>query len=96
MNLDPSPNRAAIGEPGRASALPASRIAVPRPEPRIDETPRPHGNLLVYYALTSLLLGPFFWAMLIPYYFRYRTLRYRFDDEGVTMSWGSSSGRRSA
>jgi uncharacterized membrane protein YdbT with pleckstrin-like domain len=54
----------------------------------IDESPRPHRNLLVYYALCSLLLGPFFWAYLIPHYFRYRTLRYHFDDEGVTMRWG--------
>jgi membrane protein YdbS with pleckstrin-like domain len=49
---------------------------------------RPDHNLLVYYALQSLLLGPFFWAMLIPYYFRYRSLRYEFDAEGVGMSWG--------
>jgi putative membrane protein len=26
---------------------------------------------------------------LLYYTFRYRTLRYRFDDEGVTMSWGA-------
>lgn len=58
------------------------------PAPRIDGEPRPHQNLLVYYALSSLVLGPFFWGMLIPYYFRYHTLRYRFDDEGVTMRWG--------
>jgi len=49
---------------------------------------RPHGNLLVYYALGSLLLGPLFFVALIPLYFRYHTLRYRFDDEGVSMRWG--------
>lgn len=53
-----------------------------------DPEPRPHRSLLTYYALTSLLLGPFFPFLLVPMYFRYHTLRYRFDDEGVAMSWG--------
>lgn len=53
-----------------------------------DPEPRPHRSLLMYYALTSLLLGPFFPFLLVPMYFRYHTLRYRFDDEGVAMSWG--------
>ena len=44
--------------------------------------------LMRYYALTSLLAGPFFWVVLLPLYFRYHTLRYRFDDKGVSMSWG--------
>ncbi len=49
---------------------------------------RPHKNLLVYYTLGSLLLGPFFFFALIPLFFRYKTLRYEFDDEGVSMRWG--------
>ena len=49
---------------------------------------RPHKRLLIYYALTSLLLGPFFFLFLIPLFFRYETLRYRFDKEGVSMRWG--------
>lgn len=49
---------------------------------------RPHSNLLKYYFLGSLFLGPFFLVALIPLYFRYHTLRYRFDDEGVSMRWG--------
>lgn len=49
---------------------------------------RPHRDLLTYYVLTSLVLGPFFVFLLLPLYFRYRTLRYRFDEEGVAMSWG--------
>jgi uncharacterized membrane protein YdbT with pleckstrin-like domain len=56
--------------------------------PIVGAAPRPHPNLLVYYAITSLVLGPFFFFILIPFYFRYRTLRYRFDDEGVSMRWG--------
>jgi len=69
---------------------PATGRAERRHEPvRNNRLPtRPDSNLLVYYALQSLLLGPFFWAMLIPYYFRFRSLRYEFDEEGVGMRWG--------
>ena len=49
----------------------------------------PHPNLLSYYALESLVVGPFFPLLLLPRYLRYRTLRYQFDDEGVTMRWGA-------
>ncbi len=49
---------------------------------------RPRPSLLVFYALSSLLLGPLFFVALVPLYFRYHTLRYRFDDEGVSMRWG--------
>lgn len=48
----------------------------------------PDQALFTYYVLSSLLLGPFFFVMLIPLYFRYHTLRYHFDDEGVSMRWG--------
>jgi membrane protein YdbS with pleckstrin-like domain len=78
------PERA--GSPGEA-LRPAS-VAAPAAEPRIDPNPLPHPNLLLYYFISSLVLGPFFWAILIPRYFRYRTLRYRFDEEGVSMRWG--------
>ena len=49
---------------------------------------RPHPKLLTYYFLTSLLLGPAFFTILIPLYFKYHTLRYRFDDQGISMRWG--------
>lgn len=65
-------------------AAPAATPSVSRPE----FASRPHRNLLVYYALASLALGPFFWALLLPRYLRFRTLRYEFDDEGVSMRWG--------
>ncbi len=57
-------------------------------ESQIFALERPEPGLLTYYALSSLLLGPFFFVALIPLYFRYHTLRYRFDDEGVSMRWG--------
>ena len=48
----------------------------------------PHRNLLIYYVLSSLLLGPAFIFILVPHYFRYATLRYDIDDEGIRMRWG--------
>ncbi|HEX2190055.1 MAG TPA: PH domain-containing protein [Longimicrobiaceae bacterium] len=72
---------------------PERRAAAP-PSPRAVEARllggelRPDPNLFRYYAITSLAAGPFFWAPLIPLYFRYHTMRYRFDEEGVSMRWG--------
>lgn len=34
------------------------------------------------------MLGPLFFLPLIPLYFRYHTMRFDFDDEGISMSWG--------
>jgi putative membrane protein len=55
---------------------------------RVLHIHRPHPNLMGYYALASLLAGPFFFIPLVPLYFRYHTMRYRFDADGVKMSWG--------
>ena len=49
---------------------------------------RPHESLMTYYMLSSLVAGPFFPFVLIPLYFRYHTMRYRFSEEGVSMQWG--------
>lgn len=49
---------------------------------------QPDQSLLAYYTLTALLFGPLFPVALLYRYFRYRSLRYYFDDEGVTMRWG--------
>lgn len=49
---------------------------------------RPDPALHTYYVITSLF-GLFLFPLLyIPGWFKYKTLRYRFDDEGVAMSWG--------
>ncbi len=49
---------------------------------------RPASSLMTYYLLSSFVLGPLFFIPLIPLYFRYHTLRYRFDEEGISMRWG--------
>lgn len=49
---------------------------------------RPSGKLLTYYVLCCLATGPLFPIFILPYYFRYHTMRFRFDREGVSMRWG--------
>ncbi|MDQ3284026.1 MAG: PH domain-containing protein [Acidobacteriota bacterium] len=49
---------------------------------------RPSRELFTYYVLSSFVAGPFFFIPLIYFYFRYHTMRYSFDEEGISMSWG--------
>src|SRR5215468_8546548 len=49
---------------------------------------RPDSSLLKYYVLTSLLTGPGIVVMFLPLFFKYETLRYKFEDDGMSMSWG--------
>lgn len=49
---------------------------------------RPDPPLLVYYVLQSIATGPGLIVLLPLRWFRYHTLRYVFDDEGVTVRWG--------
>ena len=49
---------------------------------------RPSSKLMTYYFLRTLLAGPLFPILIIPQYFRYHTLRYHFDAEGISMAWG--------
>ena len=49
---------------------------------------RPHPDLLKYYIITAIFTGPGLIAALPYLFFRYHTLRYRFDDEGIHMKVG--------
>jgi putative membrane protein len=52
---------------------------------------RPDRNLLWVYVLRTVaicFLGPWFCVVLVPFYFKYKTLAYHFDGEGVKMAWG--------
>lgn len=49
---------------------------------------RPHPKLWTYYLLCCLATGPLFPIVVLPNWFRYHTLRYRFDREGISMRWG--------
>lgn len=66
--------------------LPDPPGPVPPFDPARDTSPAP--VLWTYYILISILTGPVFFIIILPLYFRYHTLRYRFDDEGVSMSCG--------
>ncbi|MCG3193482.1 MAG: hypothetical protein DIJKHBIC_02735 [Thermoanaerobaculia bacterium] len=54
----------------------------------IGKMERPIPSLFRYYILSSLVAGPLFPFFLTYLYFRYHTMRFRFDAEGVSMSWG--------
>jgi len=55
----------------------------------VSKITRPDPVLMTHYFITSLLMaGPFFFIPLIPFYFKYHTLKYTFDDSGISMSWG--------
>ena len=49
---------------------------------------RPHPDLLKYYLLSSLVIPPLFPILATYLYFRYHTMRYKFTEEGISMSWG--------
>ncbi len=73
-----------------ASAPPAEALLGLRTsDDRAPALRRPHPKLLRYYFLFSLITGPAFPVVFVVLLLRYRTLSYRFDDEGVTMSWGA-------
>ena len=77
MSHDPESQARGAATAGGGSA-PHPVFAITRPQPR----------LLAQYVLRSLAAGPLFPVVVVPLYFRYHTLRYRFDDAGIVMSWG--------
>ena len=55
---------------------------------QIQAIERPDPSLLKYYLLSALIFPPAFPFIALPLYFRYHTMRYRFTDDGISMSWG--------
>lgn len=49
---------------------------------------RPDDALLVYYLIVSMLSLIAFPFVFLPLFIRFKTMRYRFDDTGVSMCWG--------
>src|SRR5436190_2658449 len=49
---------------------------------------RPDSSLLKYYAIVCLLTGPGFLVAFWPLLFKYETLHYKFEADGMSMSWG--------
>jgi uncharacterized protein len=67
-------------------ATPQSQTSTGHFDPKLITRPAP--VLMNYYIVASLLTGPAFPFVLLACWFRYMTLRYRFDDEGVWMGVG--------
>ncbi len=57
-------------------------------EKKVFAIVRPERALLTYYALSALLSAVFWPLAMIPLFFRWETLRYRFDESGVFMAYG--------
>jgi membrane protein YdbS with pleckstrin-like domain len=49
---------------------------------------RPHPRLLWLYVIRAVLTGPGFVILMPLLFFRYETMRFRFDSEGIQMRWG--------
>lgn len=62
--------------------------ALSQDEQHIYSITRPHSRLLSLYALRAVLTGPGLPLVFVPSFFKFETLRYRFDDEGIMMTWG--------
>jgi len=49
---------------------------------------RPHPRLLWLYVIRAVLTGPGFVILMPLLFFRYETMRFGFDAEGIQMRWG--------
>ncbi|GAB5559771.1 MAG: hypothetical protein SynsKO_14180 [Synoicihabitans sp.] len=49
---------------------------------------RPHDDLMKYYLIAAFVIPPFFPILMLIGFIRFRTMRYKFTDEGISMSWG--------
>lgn len=56
--------------------------------PEIARLERPREPLLTWYFLKALATVFLFPVTMLVLYFRYHTMRYRFDEDGIHMSWG--------
>ncbi|HEY8994188.1 MAG TPA: PH domain-containing protein [Lacunisphaera sp.] len=55
---------------------------------KIQSIERPDQALWTYYILRACAFPPAFPFVILPLYFRHHTMRYKFTDDGISMSWG--------
>jgi len=60
----------------------------PAQDRHIQTIDRPDKALWTYYLLSAIVIPPLFPIIVLPLYFRYHTMRYKFTDDGISMSWG--------
>jgi putative membrane protein len=68
--------------------MPNEPAAAPVDEAFIRSIERPHANLMKLYFLQALCALFAFPIVIVPLYFRFHTLRYKFDAEGISAQWG--------
>lgn len=61
---------------------------MPLTEADLAAIERPHPRLLWLYVIRAVLTGPGFIILMPLLFFRYETMRFRFDSEGIQMRWG--------
>lgn len=70
----------------------APALLAPMTNPALDRQiqaiERPDPTLWTYYLLSAFAFPPLFPIVVLPLYFRYHTMRYKFTDDGISMSWG--------
>lgn len=62
--------------------------SAPPSETAILGITRPDKALWTYYLLSCVAVLPLLPLLILPAWFRYQTMRYKFTDEGISMSWG--------
>jgi membrane protein YdbS with pleckstrin-like domain len=60
----------------------------PAADRHIQSIEKPDKALWTYYILVCLIVPPVFPLLILPAWFRYHTMRYKFTDDGISMSWG--------
>ena len=60
----------------------------PAADRHIQSIEKPDKALWTYYLLGCLVIPPLFPIIVLPAWFRYSTMRYKFTAEGISMSWG--------
>lgn len=60
----------------------------PPAESAILAIERPEKELWTYYVMCCFVVPPLFPILVLPAWFRYHTMRYKFTQEGISMSWG--------
>jgi uncharacterized protein len=74
--------------PIRALPLGSRPVNAPSNDSAILALERPDRALWTYYLLSCLAFPPAFPFLILPLWFRYETMRYKFTDEGISMRWG--------
>jgi len=57
-------------------------------EKQVFAISRPAPALMKYYVMASFVFLPLMPFFLLLFYFRYHTMRFQFDEEGISMRWG--------